>query len=83
MANPTNSADYDSGMARLDGTRIGPRRVAYYADEISAWCVVRTADVAELGRLMRDEEIPDAYSEWCAWTVSRDLTPAERRALGV
>ena len=81
-----NESDYKRGMERLDGSKIGPRRVAYYADEISAWCVVTVADVAWLGEMLGDarrDEHGDVYSEWCAGTVSRGLKPAERRALGV
>lgn len=81
--------NYERGAVRLRGVRRVTgyaTRVAYLADEIGEWRVVSTRDVASLGEMLRRaprDEHGDAYSEWCARTVSRDLTPAERRAMGI
>lgn len=56
-------------VERLNATQISPRRWAYYADEVSSWFVVSSADMQYLGELLAD----DAYSHWCAGTVAREM----------
>lgn len=60
----------------LNATDLGDGRWAYYADEVSRYCVVSAADLAELCDYLdhADEEIArSAYSHWCAGNPADEM----------
>lgn len=72
--------DLQRAIDGLAAVRHGRGRYAYYADEIRAAVSVDAADMRDYGaRLRRDE--PDAYSRWCAASLSERLSRADRLRL--
>lgn len=64
------------GSQYLAATRISRLRWAYYDRVPSAWYVVSDADVRYLGELLTSDETEirdNAYSDWCATTVQREM----------
>ena len=62
------------GIARLDATRCGRTRWAYYDDAMSRWYVADSEDVRDAGRMA-----PWDYSVWCAATLSEAPTIDDAR----
>lgn len=61
----------------LAAVRIGRTEYAYYDDATQDWWVAESHELRDLGRRLQRRE-PDAYSCWCADTLSRRMTTAER-----
>ena len=70
----------DRAAKHLDATKLASGDWAHYADETSTWYVVSEGDLADLCDYLDDEDEQvsgDAYSHWCAGTVSSEATPAQ------
>lgn len=70
-----------AAIAKLDASPAGRAGWwRYRADEIDAECLVTTAEVADLGSALLDEErARDAYSLWCSRTPHRTALPPRPR----
>lgn len=62
-------------LEHLDGSRYG-EIVAYYDDATRHYWASDAADLVSLGEALHAGE-PDAYSNWCTTTTSRELDPSD------
>lgn len=74
--------DLQRAIQALSAVRYGRGMYAYYAGEIFSAVAVSSEDLRDYGaRLRRGER--DAYSLWCADSVSERLSQATRERLGL
>lgn len=56
----------DAAIRRLDATPLRDGRYAYYADETDTYYIVSSEDLEDLGAMLSDVDVDDAYSLWCS-----------------
>lgn len=60
---------------------LSPRRWAHYDDATRRWWAVSRADLVARLAVLGEADQGAAYSRWCATTLTRPLTPRQRRTL--